>query len=98
MKMSTTYTFFIDLNSIHNRLSSDYWIYVSRAVFLMIVNDFLSPNSYKLPIFERSVTCRFFRKCTHLVTRTQDQKFEDVFLVKIVNKGTTSKKSVISCF
>ena len=31
----------------------------------------------------------FFANCTHLLTRTQEKKFEDVFLVKIANKGTT---------
>ena len=31
----------------------------------------------------------FFRNCTHILTRTQGKKFEDMFLVKIVNKGTS---------
>ena len=30
----------------------------------------------------------FFANCTHLLTRTQDKKFEDVFLAKIANTGT----------
>ena len=30
----------------------------------------------------------FFRNCTHRLTRTQGKKFEDMFLVKIANKGT----------
>ena len=29
----------------------------------------------------------FFRNCTHILTRTQGKKFEDMFLVKIANKG-----------
>ena len=27
--------------------------------------------------------------CTHILTRTQEKMFEDMFLVKIVNKGTS---------
>ena len=43
-----------------------------------------------MSIFERSVTCSFFfRNCTHILTRTQRKKFEDMFLVKIANKGTS---------
>ena len=33
----------------------------------------------------------FFRNCTHILTRTQGKKFEDMFLVKIANKGTSLK-------
>ena len=31
----------------------------------------------------------FFRNCTHIMTRTQGEKFEDMILVKIANKGTS---------
>ena len=31
----------------------------------------------------------FFRNCTHILTRTQGGKFEDMFLVKIASKGTS---------
>ena len=31
----------------------------------------------------------FFRNCTHILTRTQGKKFEDMFLVKIASKGTS---------
>ena len=31
----------------------------------------------------------FFRNCTQILTRTQGTKFEDMFLVKIPNKGTS---------
>ena len=34
----------------------------------------------------------FFRNCTYILTRTQGKKFEDVFLVKIANKGTSSNE------
>ena len=51
---------------------------------MLMVNHFLHTNSYKMPIFERSVTCRTFSSsCTHLLTRTEEKKLEDVFLVKI---------------
>ena len=30
----------------------------------------------------------FFRNCTHILTRTQGKKYEDMFLVKIASKGT----------
>ena len=30
----------------------------------------------------------FLRNCTHILTRTQE-KFDDMFLVKIANKGTS---------
>ena len=31
----------------------------------------------------------YFRNCTHILKRTQRKKFEDMFLVKIANKGTS---------
>ena len=31
----------------------------------------------------------FFRNCTHILTRTQGKKFEDMFLVKIASKRTS---------
>ena len=31
----------------------------------------------------------FFRNCTHILTRTQGKKFEDMFLVKIASQGTS---------
>ena len=31
----------------------------------------------------------FFRNCTHILTRTPEEKFEDMFLVKIASKGTS---------
>ena len=55
-----------------------------------MVHHFLRTNPYKMSIFERSVTCSFFRNCTHILTRTQGEKFEDMFLVKIASKGTSS--------
>ena len=37
----------------------------------------------------------FFRNCTHMSTRSQGQKFEDMFLVKIASQGTSLKVSTI---
>ena len=31
----------------------------------------------------------FFRNCAHILTRTQGKKVENMFLVKIVSKGTS---------
>ena len=31
----------------------------------------------------------FFRNCTHILTRSQGKKFEDMFLVKTASKGTS---------
>ena len=42
-----------------------------------------------MSISERSVTCSFFRNCTHMLTRTQEKQFEDMFLVKTASKGTS---------
>ena len=33
----------------------------------------------------------FFRNCAHMLTRTQGESFEDMFLVKIANKDTSLK-------
>ena len=67
------------------------WTYVSRTVFpIFLVHHSLRTNHYKMFISERSATCRFFfRNCTHILTRTQGRKFEDMFLVKIASKGTS---------
>ena len=31
----------------------------------------------------------FFRNCAHILRRTQEKKFEDMFLGKIASKGTS---------
>ena len=38
----------------------------------------------------------FFRNCTHILTRTQRKKFEDMFLIKIASKGTSLIQSTES--
>ena len=35
-----------------------------------------------------------FANCTHPLARTQEKKLEDVFFVKIANKGTTLNRNV----
>ena len=67
------------------------WIYISRPVSpILTVDRFLRTNPYKMSIFQRSVTCSFFFKnCTLILTRTQGEKFEDMFLVKLASKGTS---------
>ena len=39
----------------------------------------------------------FFMNCTHILTRTQGEKFEDMFLVKIASKGTSLKLDSHNC-
>ena len=36
----------------------------------------------------------FFKNFTHILKRTQLKKFEDLFLVKIANKGTSLRPSL----
>ena len=60
--------FFIDLESIQHKLSSDYSLNIYSEVGNM---EF------------------FFRNCTHILTRTQGKKFEDMFLIKVTSKGTS---------
>ena len=43
-----------------------------------------------MSIFKRSVTCSFFLPSfAHILTRTQGEKLEYTFLVKIASKGTS---------
>ena len=62
----------------------------------LMVHHFLCTNPYKISIFQRSVTCIFFRNRTHVLTRTQRKVFEDMFLVKIANKGTSVRLTKMS--
>ena len=34
-----------------------------------------------------------FRNCTHILTKTKGEKFEDMFLVRIASKGTSLNMS-----
>ena len=96
MERSIRYNFLIDLESIQHKLSSDYGLNICMllAPFFLyfVVHHFLPTNSYKMSSFERSVICSFFYELYSqdiLLTRTQGKKFEDMFLVKIGNKGTS---------
>ena len=62
-------------------------VQVSRAVFpILMVHHFLRTMS----IFERSVTCRLFQELYAHIDKNSGETFEDIFLVKIANKGTYS--------
>ena len=59
----------IDLDNIHNKLSSDYSLNMCFfAIFpILMVNHFLRAKPLQNVHFERSVTCRFIRKlCSHI--------------------------------
>ena len=97
----------IDLESIQHKLSSDYSLnmYFSRCFPFIDGPSFFRTDPYKMSIFQRSVTCSFFfRNCTHILTRTQGKKFEDMFLIKIASKGTSSTEQknritqITSCY
>ena len=96
MERSIRYNFLIDLENIQHKLSSDYSlnIYFSR-LFPYIDGPSFSPY---IPLqnvdFSKvgNLQCCFFKNCTHILTRTQGKKFEDMFLVKIASKGTSLMK------
>ena len=68
-------------------------MYVSRAVFcILMVHHFLRTNPYKMLIFESLVTFRFFQELYSHIDRNSGKKSEDMFLVKILNKGTSLTK------
>ena len=70
-------TFFIDLDSIRNKLLSDYSLnlcFSGRFPTLMI-NHFPSTNPYKMSGFERSVACSlFFSRCTSPIDKNLEEK------------------------
>ena len=82
----------IDLESIQHELSSDYSlsIYFSRR-FPKIDGPPFSPYKPLQNVdFSRGRQhAVFFRNCTHILTRTQAKKFEEMFLVKIASKGAS---------
>ena len=84
----------IDLESIQHKLSSDYSLNIcfSRR-FPYIDGPSFSPYKPLQNVnFSKVGNMQFFfRNCTHILTRTQGEKFEDVFLVEIANKGTSLK-------
>ena len=83
----------IDLKSIQHKLSSDYSlnIYLSRC-FPYIDGPSFSPYKPLQNVdFPKVGNMQFFQGffCTHILTRTQGKKFDDMFLVKIASKGTS---------
>ena len=94
MERSIRYNFSIDLERIQHNLSSDYSLniyFLSRFPYI----DSPSFSPYK-PLqnvdFSKVSNMQFFsRNCTYVLTRTQGEKFEDMFLVKIASKGTSLK-------
>ena len=82
----------IDMESIQHKLSSDYSlnIYFSRR-FPCIDGPSFSPyKSIQNVDFSKVGNMQvFFRNCTHILTRTQGKKFEDMFFVKIASKGNS---------
>ena len=48
-----------------------------------------------MSIFERSVTCSFFQELYSHIDKNSGEKFEDMFLVKLANKGTSLSYYVI---
>ena len=101
MERSIRYTFLIDLESIQHKLSSDYSlrIYFSRRFPYIDGPSMVHPwsihgsSSYQplqnVDFSEVGDMQFFFRDCTHILTRTQGKKFEDMFPVKIASKETS---------
>ena len=85
-------TFLIDLENIQHKISSEYSsnIYFSRR-FPYIDGPSFSPYKPLQNVdFSKVGNIKiFFRNCTHILTRTQREKSEDMFLVKIASKGTS---------
>ena len=89
---SNFYRLLDDLESIQHKLSSDYCliIYFSRR-FPYIDSPSFSPYKPLQNVdFSKVGNMQlFYRNCTHILTRTQGEKFEHMFLVKIASKGTS---------
>ena len=84
----------IDLESIQHKLSSDYSLNISFSRrFPYIDSPSFSPYKPLQNVdFSKVGNIKFFfRNCTHILTRTQWKKLEDMFLVKIASKGTYLK-------
>ena len=95
-KMLIRYNFF-DLDSIHNKLSSDYTLNICFSCRFSHADgqSFPQYNTLKIVHFLKVGKMPIlFANCTHLLTRTQEKKFEDVFLIKIANKGTTLREGL----
>ena len=96
MERSIRYNFFDWLESIQHKLSFDYGlsIYFSRRFFHIDGPWFFRTNPYKMSIFQRSVTCRFFQEWYSHVDKNSGQKVWGYVLVKIASKGTFLKSII----
>ena len=84
----------VDLESIQHKLSSDYNLNMcfSRRFPHIDGPSFWPCKPLQNVHFSKVGNMQFFfRNCTHILTRTQGEKFEDMFLVKIASKGTSLK-------
>ena len=92
MERSIRYNCLIDLQSIQHKLSSDYslTIYFS-LLFLYIGGPSFSPYKPLQNVdFSKVGNMQlFFRNCTYILTKTQEERFEDMFLVKIASKRSS---------
>ena len=91
----------IDLESIQHKLSSDYSlkIYFSRRFPYIDGPSFFPYKPLQNVDFSKVGNLQFFFiNCTHLLTRTQGEKFEDMFLVKIASKGTSLIKDFLDLY
>ena len=92
-------TFLIDLENIQHKISSEYSsnIYFSRR-FPYIDGPSFSPYKPLQDVdFPKVGNIKiFFRNCTHILTRTQGEKFEDMFLVKIASRGTSLNHNTVT--
>ena len=78
--------------SIQHKLSTDYSLSI-RFLHQILCTDGLSFSLYKplqnLNLWKVGNMQFSFKNCIHILTRTKGEKFEDMFLVKIVNKATS---------
>ena len=92
MERSIRYKFLIDLESIQHKLSSDYSliIYFSRR-FPYINGPSFSPYKPLQNVdFSKVGNMQFFfQELYSHIDKNPGEKFEDMFLVKIANKGTS---------
>ena len=78
----------IDFQRIQHKLSSIYSLNISFSRrFPYIDGPSFSPYKplQNVDVSKVSNMQFFFRNCTHILTRTQGKKFEDMFLVKIAS-------------
>ena len=88
----------IDLESIQHKLSSDYSlsIYFSRCFPHIDGPSFSRYKPLQNVDFSKVGNMQFFfMNCTHILTRTQGEKFKDMFLVKIASKGTSLSCTIV---